>query len=162
MKKILAVILATLMLTLAIVPAVHAEEIAATVETYETNSTIEYFEDGSYMVTTIKESPTARSRVYIKVGEKTVDLYNSDDVLQWTYKLIGKFKVVDGATVACTESSYTSDIYVDAWSLTAHNNYISNNMAYGTATYKKKVLFITTSTQDIEGSIACDVYGNIR
>ena len=162
MKRIFAVILVALMLTLAIVPAAQAEEIAATVETYETNSTIEYFEDGSYMVTIIKESPTARSRVYTKVGEKIVHLYDSDDVLQWTYKLVGKFKIVSGVSVACSESSYTSDIYVDEWSLTAHNNYISNNIAYGTATYKKKVLFITTSTQDIKGSIGCNVYGDIN
>ncbi len=162
MKKILAVILTTLILTFATIPAVYAEDTTYTImETYETDSIIEYFEDGSYMVTTIKQSPTARSASYIKVGEKIVDLYDSKDNLQWTYKLIGRFDVVEGVSAVCIESTYSSQIYVNAWSLTTHNNYTSSNIAYGTATYKKKVLFVTTNTHDIEGSIGCDIYGNV-
>lgn len=165
MKKILTVILAALMLTLAIIPAAQAEEVANVAETYETDSTtVEYFEDGSYMVTTIKESPvtrSARSKSYVKVGVKTINLYDSDDVLQWTYELTGRFQVVEGESAVCIESSYTSNIYVKAWSLTAHNNYTRSNIAFGTATYKKKVLFITTSTQDIDASIGCDINGNV-
>ena len=162
MKKILTVILAALMLAFATIPAVYAEDAAAMTETYETDSIIEYFEDGSYMVTTIKQSPVARSRSYTKVGEKIINLYDSDNVLQWTYKLVGNFDVVEGVSAVCTESSYTSQIYVSSWSLTAHENHTSNNIAYGTATYKKKVLFITTSTQDINASIGCDINGNVN
>jgi len=161
MKRIFTVILAALMFTLATVPAIQAEETTGSAELYETGSTVEYFEDGSYTVTTVRESPTARSKSYVKVGEKTIDLYNSDNELQWTYKLIGKFRVDEGVSVVCTESTYTSDIYVKSWSLTAHNNYTRNNLAFGTATYKKKVLFITTSTQDVDASIGCDINGNV-
>lgn len=162
MKKFLAIILTTLILTFATIPAVYAENTANTaMKTYETDSTIEYFEDGSYMVTTIKQSPTVRATAYTKVGEKIVDYYDSDNNLQWTYKLIGTFDVVEGVSAVCTESTYSSQIYVKGWSLTAHNNYTSNNIAYGTATYKKKVLFVTTHTQDINGSIGCDIYGNV-
>lgn len=163
MKKILAIILTSLILTFTAIPAVYAENTAnTTMATYETNSTIEYFENGSYMVTTIKQSPTARSTTYTKVGEKIVDYYDSDNNLQWTYKLIGTFNVVEGISAVCTKSTYSSEIYKSGWSLTAHNNYTSNNIAYGTATYKKKVLFITTHTQDINGSIGCDIYGNVN
>lgn len=163
MKKILAIILTSLILTFTAIPAVYAENTANTaMATYETHSTIEYFEDGSYLVTTIKQSPAARSTTYTKVGEKIVDYYDSDNNLQWTYKLIGTFNVVEGISAVCTESTYSSEIYKNGWSLTAHNNYTSNNIAYGTATYKKKVLFITTHTQDINGSIGCDIYGNVN
>ena len=163
MKKILAIILTSFILTFTAIPAVYAENTANNaMATYDTNSTIEYFEDGSYMVTTIKQSPTARSTTYTKVGEKIVDYYDSDNNLQWTYKLIGTFNVVEGISAVCTESTYSSEIYKSGWSLTAHNNYTSNNIAYGTATYKKKVLFITTHTQDINGSIGCDIYGNVN
>lgn len=162
MKKFLAIILTALFLTFTTIPAVYAESNTNTaMETYETDSMIEYFEDGSYMITTIKQSPTARSATYTKVGEKIVDYYDSDNKLQWTYKLIGTFDVVEGVSAVCTESTYSSQIYEKAWSLTAHNNYTSSNIAYGTATYKKKVLFITTNTHDIEGSIGCDIYGNV-
>ena len=130
MKRIFTVILAALMFTLATVPAIQAEETIGSAGLYETGSTVEYFEDGSYTVTTVRESPTARSKSYVKVGEKTIDLYNSDNELQWTYKMIGKFRVDEGVSVVCTESTYTSDIYVKAWSLTAHNNYTRNNLAF--------------------------------
>lgn len=159
MKKIISFILTTLLLTFATIPAIYAEKNA--METYETNLITQYYEDGSYTVTTIRQSPTSRSATYTKVGEKIVDLYNSDDKLQWTYKLIGTFDVHEGVSVVCTDSTYSSVIYEKSWSLTAHDNSYSDNIAYGTATYKKKVLFITTNTHDIDASIGCDIYGNI-
>ena len=68
MKRIFTVVLAALMFTLATVPAIQAEETTGSAELYETGSTVEYFEDGSYTVTTVRESPTARSKSYVKVG----------------------------------------------------------------------------------------------
>ena len=47
MKRILTVVLAVLMFTLATVPAIQAEETTGSAELYETGSTVEYFEDGS-------------------------------------------------------------------------------------------------------------------
>lgn len=162
MKKILAIIFTTILLISATIPAVYADIDANTLSSnYETTSITEYYEDGSYTITTIKQSATGRSTTYTKVGEKIVDLYNSDDELQWTYKLIGTFYVNEGVSVVCTESTYSSAIYEKSWSLTAHDNSYSNNIAYGTATYKKKVLFITTNTHNIDVSIGCDVYGNV-
>ena len=51
MKRIFTVILAALMFTLATVPAIQAEETTGSAGLYETGSTVEYFEDGSYTVT---------------------------------------------------------------------------------------------------------------
>lgn len=165
MKNILVTILAVIMLTFATTPVIHAENTTANiVESHEIDSLIEYFDDGSYLITTITtttQSSVTRSTSYTKIGEKRVDYYDSDDNPQWTYKLIGRFNVVEGVSAVCTESTYSSEVYAKGWSLTAHNNYTSSNIAYGTATYKKKVLFITTNTHDIEGSIGCDIYGNV-
>lgn len=160
MKKFLAIIFTTVILVCSIIPVVHADSNTMNY-LYETSSYTEYFEDGSYTVTTIKQSPTGRSTTYTKVGEKHVDLYNSSDVLQWSYTLIGTFYVNEGVSVVCTESTYSSTIYENSWSLTAHDNSYSNNIAHGTATYKKKVLFVTTNVRDVDVSIGCDIYGNV-
>lgn len=160
MKKFFTFILAVTILCCSIIPSVSAETNALD-STYETSSYTEYFEDGSYTVTTIKQSPTGRASTYTIIGNKHVDLYNSKDEIQWAYTLIGTFVVNQGVSAVCTESTYSSVVYEKSWSLTAHDNSYSNNIARGTATYKKKVLFITTNTHDIEAAIGCDVNGNV-
>lgn len=125
------------------------------------STTIEYFDDGSYMVTTIEESTTPRVSELTKTGSKTLNYYNPDDELVWKYVLTGKFYVVMNVSAECIESTYSYTIYDDSWSLTAHNNYCSANVAHGTATFKKKVLFITTSTQNIEETLTCDLRANL-
>lgn len=119
------------------------------------------------MVTVIRQSPitkstrSTKSTTYTKLGEKIVNLYDSKDNLQWTYTLTGTFKVNEGVSAVCTNSTYSSVIYEKSWSLSAHENSYSDNIAYGTAVYKRKVLFITTNTYDIDVSIGCNIYGNI-
>lgn len=156
MKKLIS-ILTIVMLLLSSSCFVHASE--ASNSTVSTD--IEYFDDGSYMVTTIEESATPRASELTKTGSKTVDYYNSDDELLWRYVLTGKFYVVINVSAECIESTYSYTIYDDNWSLTAHDNYGEANVAYGTATFTKKVLFVTTSTQDIEVALTCDLRANL-
>lgn len=158
MKKTLSIILAIFSLLFAFSFSISASD---QLTTTDTDTYIEYYEDGSYSVTTVTQSPAARATTYIVTGEKVVNLYNSGDELQWTYTLIGKFTVVYGESVVCTSSTYTYEIYHSGWSLTAHDNTYRNNIAGGTATFKKKVLFITTNTIDVDVEIGCDVYGNV-
>ena len=158
MKKIISVFLLTVFFMIALVPTVSAN--CAEEQLINTSSHIEYYEDGSYTVITVKQiSPITRSNVY--TAEKLVHLYNSKDELQWTYTLIGTFLVDYGISVVCTDSTYSYIIYNDSWSLTAHSNSYYDNLAVGTATFKKKVLFITTNTHDIEAEVGCDIYGNL-
>ena len=150
MKKLLAFVLTTILLTSVFVSAIYAANNADSIYSEnKTTSYTEYYEDGSYTVTTITQSPKARSSSYTLVGSRIVDLYNNKDELQWRYTLHGTFYVVEGVSATCTESTYSSEIFDNAWSLTAHSNDYSNNIAHGTATYKKKVLFITTNTHDV-------------
>lgn len=158
MKKTISIIFVVLSMLFSVLLSFPAN---AQLMIVETNSYIEYYEDGSYSITTIKQSPVARASTYVVTGEKIVDLYNSSDELQWTYILIGKFSVAYGESVVCTSSTFTHEIYNSGWSLTAHNNTYRNNIACGTATFKKKVLFITTNTYDVDAEIGCDVYGNV-
>ena len=160
-KRIFAIFLLVCMLAALFVPAYAAAPTATEAEFEVCSTNIEYFEDGSYLVTTIKETPSSRATVYSKSGSKDVTLYNSDDEVQWIYTLIGTYTIETGVSVVCTNSTFTYTIYEDKWSLTEHSNSYSENKAYGTAIFKKKVLFITTSTQNVHGYVECDAYGVI-
>ena len=160
-KTIISIFLLVCMLAALFVPAYAAEPTATEAEFEVCSTNIEYFEDGSYLVTTIKETPSPRASVYSKSGSKDVTLYNSNDEIQWIYSLIGTYTIETGVSVVCTNSTFTYTIYQNNWSLTDHTNSYSENKAYGTAVFKRKVLFITTSTQNIEGYVECDVYGVI-
>ena len=166
MKKIFLVFLMILCATSGCITTVVAASPAdvATIDTTslgESSASVEYFEDGSYLVTTIQSTPTPRASVYTKNGTKEVTLYNSSDEVQWIYYLVGTFTVETGVSSVCTNSTFSYTIYDNSWSLTDHSNSYSGNAAYGTAVFKRKVLFITTSTQNIDARVMCDVNGVI-
>ena len=165
-KTFLSVLLILCVLCSISIPAFAAMPVSEVVEVdihslTEVTKTVEYLEDGSYLVTTIKTSPTPRAEVYSKSAAKEVVLYNSSDEIQWNYFLIGTFTIETGVSCVCTNSTYSYNIYDNSWSLTDHSNSYSGNAAYGTAVFKRKILFITTSTQNIEGAVVCDAYGVI-
>lgn len=160
MKKLLSIILATVCLIVVAAPCVYADD-AVLYSSVEENTYTEYYDDGSYMVTTIREYATPRATTYTKTAEKIANLYNSSDELQWTYKLIGTFTVESGVSSVCTNSTYSCNIVASGWSLTAHDNSYSGNEAYGTATLKKKVLFITVQTSEVDMKMRCDANGVI-
>ncbi len=160
MKKIISILM-FLCVIITIVPTAYAED-NVQYDSQDVITETEYLDDGSYIVTTIRQTPTARASTYTKYGEKVVELYNSSDELQWTYILTGTFQVTTGVSAVCTDSVFYVGINDSSWHLTDHNNSYSGNTAYGTATLKKKVLFITTTTYDIDASVSCDADGNIR
>lgn len=157
MKKVVCLIIALLMLSTTTILPISSLNTQNEFLLLSTS----YNDDGSYFVTTLENITTSRSTTQTITGRKNIHLYNSSDELVWTYTIIGTFSLVKGVSVQCTNSTYSSVIYDDAWSLTSHNNYCSGNIAYGTATYKKKVLFITTNTYDINAELGCDINGNL-
>ena len=143
------------------VPVSAAETTANTEALTVSSVDVEYFEDGSYLVTTIKEGPTARGEVYSKNGYKDITVYNQDDEVQWIYTLVGTFTVETGVSVVCTDAYHYYEIYDTSWKETEHREWYEGNVAYGDSVFKRKVLFITTSTQEIYAHVACDAYGVI-
>ena len=159
MKKILCSFITIVMLTLSTISPTNAQSPQEDLRDAHSSS-ITYNDDGSYFVTTVEIISSSRATAQTVSGIKNVHLYNSSDELVWTHTIVGTFTLVKGVSVQCTNSTYSSTIYDDSWSLTAHDNYYSGNIAYGTATYKKKVLFITTNTYDVNAGLKCDVNGN--
>lgn len=162
MKKSISLLLAVFILALCtpISSIAQTNPVECSNECYDTYTYTEYFEDGSYLVIRTEQTPSPRATTYTKTGRRYVYLHNSDDELQWEYVLVGTFKVTTGVSAVCTNSTYEYTIYNDSWSLTDHGNSYSGNVAYGTATFKKKVLFITTSTRNVDVTLTCDANGN--
>ena len=159
-RTIFAIVLLGCLLFSFVVPA--AAETTVNIEDLTVSSvTVEHFEDGSYLVTTIRENATPRGEVYSKRASKDVVLYNQDDEVQWIYTLVGTFTVETGVSAVCTDAYHYYEIYNTKWKETEHSEWYSGNIAYGESVFKKKVLLITTSTQEIHAQVICDAYGGI-
>lgn len=163
MKRIIYLILTFTLFIVSLLPVSATNENAIAYPSLGSPQ-ITYYDDGSYTKTTVEIigcSSNARSTTKTIEGQKEIELYNSSDELVWVYTLIGTYKVVVGQSATCLNSTYLYTIYDSKWSMTAHDNYCSANVAYGTATFKKKVLFITTNTYNIDAELGCDVNGNL-
>ena len=126
------------------------------------NEEIEYYPDGSYTVITLTEDEgiTSRGTVYSKSGSKKFSHYDSNK-LAWEFTVNGTFTVTTGVNAMCTASSYSVNIFNDAWSNKSASTYEYSNQAIGNATFTKKVLFVTTDTQDCQVILSCDANGQL-
>ena len=68
---------------------------------------------------------------------------------------------MEGVSATCTNATYTQTINDGYWHFSDGNAYAENNVAHGLGTFKKKVLFITLKTYNIDISVTCDAYGNL-
>ncbi len=166
MKKILSTLLAAACLIACFTLISSANDISSPVLASEELISVEYFEDGSYLVRTRKQSSfttpfSAKGAIFEKTGSDDFDYYFSDNSLQWTYTIHGIYTVETGVSATCISSTYTFTAHKSGWSLTNPNNSYAGNTAYGSGTAVKKVLFVTTHTHTFNVSLSCDVYGNL-
>ncbi len=167
MKKII-----TVLLLLSILCAFSLPTYAAGAEGEETNignTQVVYFDDGSYVVTTLEvetigsgDSGIAPASTTQTIqGTRTAIWYSDDGDTEWEYILIGLYTVELGVSAVCTSASYTKTIYKSGWKFSDGSATAEGNVAYGGGVFKKKVLFITTKTATVDISITCDIYGNL-
>lgn len=155
MKKTLSLALAVVMLlsVLSVVAFAQAEDAVVT-------ESVEYLEDGYYIVTTVTEeagNSLARA-TSTKTGSKTATLYNSDDEALVTLKLTGTFTYT-GSSASCTMASTSYTIHNSAWKVTSATASRSGNKAIGNFTAKKYVLGIVTQTRNETLTITCSNTG---
>lgn len=162
MKKIIsiALVMAVIMSVCSFSASAQSEEIVLNERIIST--TTEYLDDGTIIEITVSESdngvmPLADS--YVKSGYKTYTCKNSDGTELWWFKLTGQYDVTTGVSAVCTHASYTYSILNDNWSLDTASTSKSGNKATGTATFKRKVLFITAETKDVSISLTCSNTG---
>lgn len=156
MKKILSFVFSFVMIFAASTVVAYAERESVV------SQTIEYLEDGSYIVTTIAEEynvAIART-TYSKTGSKTVTIYNSDDEKMVQLKLTGIFNYT-GSSATCTSASTSYTVYNDNWKVTSATASKSGNKATGNFTSKRYTLLIPVETVNSTVTITCSNSGTL-
>lgn len=77
--------------------------------------TIIYFEDGSYVITTVTEDAGSARASGTKSGKKERSYYNSADELVFVFRVHGSFTYT-GTSVKATDADYSYTIYSSDWS----------------------------------------------
>lgn len=166
MKKRIFSILLAFLLVFTLTPSAFA---ACDIEFVHKNKTeIVYLNNGSYITITLiaKDISTLSltstdSATFTKAGNKVVTCRDKKGNLEWEYTLFAEFSVVENVSATCTSATYSQTIYASDWSFSNGNATKAGNTAYGVGTFKRKVLFVTVDTANIDISISCDVNGNL-
>lgn len=155
MKKIISIVLLVLMFVITL--GTYASAVSEANEaTYTTSTT--YFEDGSYIITTIFEESSITRATSSKTGQKTATFYNSDNVAQWSATLKGTF-TCNGSSATCTASSITHKIYSSNWKIASASATKSGNKATGKATAKRYLVGIPVQTNNRTITLTCSASG---
>ncbi len=156
MKRIASFFLAVLML-ISVPCTVFAEE--TMIEPYESSS-VEYFSDGSYMVTEIETPGISLMSTSTITASKSTKYYSSKDVLQWTVKLTATFSYT-GSSATCTKSSISHTIYNSKWKVKSATASRSGRTATGKYEIKYYFLGVPTATRSGTIKISCSNTGVI-
>lgn len=152
MKKALRSILA-----IALIASVLCVSVSA-VGPIKSQTTITYFDDGSYSVSYMLSSarPATRASTAVTDGVKAVEYYNSSDELCFIFTVIGTFSY-NGRTATATSSDYDYEVFVSGWSLGSADSYCSGNTAYAEGTFER---FLSRDVV-VETSLSCSPDGNL-
>lgn len=136
MKKILTLLLVTLLLSQIADTKIHAQT------RQNTNKQTEYFDDGSYTITFITDAvPDAFSCISVMAGTKTVtktkttEYYNSSNQLMWSIQVIGTFTYGNGSA-SCTKSEAVATSHYEYWKLFNKSTSKKGNQAMASVTAK--------------------------
>ena len=164
MKRVLSFILVLCVMLSAFAAPVNAQTPDTDSNEKIVSRTVEMLDDGYLLETVVTEEITevaARANEYVRAGSVTRNLKNSDGDVLCNFTLRGQYDVVEGVSSVCTLAKYSYNIYDSSWSLDSASTSKSANKAIGNATFKKKVLFITTDTKSFTLTLTCDKYGNL-
>lgn len=157
MKKIFSVLISFTLLFLLAFNTLALNE-TAEIKVY---SSVEYFEDGSYIETEIIEGFSSASSIESrtsKLGRKRLTYMNSDGDVEWTATLSGTF-TYDGSTCTCTSTGITYSIENTKWKIPSATSSKSGNRAIGNVTAKYYVLGLNTKTVNEVITLTCSATG---
>lgn len=124
-----------------------------------TDTEIQYYDDGSYLVIVTEESISPFSSG-TKSKSKTGYFYENEDELQWSVTLTATFSYT-GSSARCTDTDTSYKIYDSAWKITETKVGKAGNKATAIFTAKKYWIGIITSTRTLTLTLTCDNNGNI-
>ena len=152
MKRFFFAVLTLLLLICLLPQQGFATEVTAA------EGSVVYFEDGSYMVTTIQETGSRASGT--KTWTKTRTYYNSSDVMEWQILLTGTF-TYNGTSATCANAACDVEVYANNWYVVSQSAEKNGNAASCTVTMGKTFLGITISKPVHTLTITCDKDGNL-
>ena len=154
MKKLLT----ALVLSLAFISGCLSFPVAAqnTITDYSYTE-YEYFDDGSYLATTVTVY-AGISRSSTKSGSKTTTYNDSTGAVVWSYTVNGTFTYT-GSSATCTYVSDTYSVNSSNWSVISHSCSKSANNAVGTATAKCSVSGVIKNTVPLSVTLTCSPTG---
>ena len=121
---------------------------------------IEYFPDGSSIVTQIFEDEIISSKGTVtKSGSKTAAYRDSNNNILCSFTIHGTFSVNTGVSATCTAASYSYTAPGSGWSLKTASATKSGSSAVGTSTFVKKVLLVTVDTRNLNCTLTCSKNG---
>ena len=126
----------------------------------ETINDIEYFEDGSYAITSIIINHSFLSTSNSITRTKKYEFYDNTNQLCWAAFLTASF-TYNGTTSSCTIVSKSTTIYNSSWRCTASSCNKSGATATGNYTFKRYVTLIPVQTVNKTLTLTCDKNGNI-
>ena len=128
----------------------------------QTNSVVEYFEDGSYTVTCIEDistKPEIGLFSTTKTKSKTVTYYNAENVAKWYVKVTGTFTYGNG-TSKCNSSSVAAESYATIWKISSKSASKSGNTASANAIAKQYFDGTVVKTIDRTVTLTCSPTGD--
>lgn len=158
MKKLMALLL-SLVTVLSMTCVAFAGEMPTTTNTYPVE--YEYFDDGSYIVTTITEEPSlslART-AHSKTGSKTARYCSNSGSTLWSVTVTGSFSYT-GSSATCTSSSVSASSSNSAWKINSKSASKYGATAKATAKayqYNSDGKYLTSVTKTV--SLTCSING---
>lgn len=125
------------------------------------NSSIEYLDNGDYLVITITQDSALAATRSTKTtsGSKKVSYMHNDTVL-WTVTVSGKFSYT-GSTATCTSASVSTTCPSSSWKVTNKSSSRSGNTAIARATGKNYLLGVCIQTVDRTVKLSCSSSGKL-
>ena len=124
------------------------------VTTATPNYTIQYLENGDYIITEFCDSDTTLRTPTSKSKKSTYYAANHNPIFAIT--ISASFDYTYGVRASATSANAIVNIADSSAVFKSKNSYVSGNTAYGTAT----VLY-QGSNKTLNINMSCDIYGNI-
>lgn len=156
MKKILATLIICAMILSIMQPT--------TTYAYETETTVEYLENGDCIETiiiTITSTAETRASSVTKKGTKTTNYKNSDGDVLWSISVTGTFTYVSGSSCTCTAVSGSAVSNSSSWKVSTAKTSKSSNKATASTTATKYLAFLKVDSIERSVTLTCDTYGNL-
>ena len=151
-KKLSVLFLCLLMLFSCPLTALASEN-----ETTEVD--VEYFDDGSYLVTETTFDNTL-TRASTKSATRRLTYFNANDVSEWYFELSATFSYT-GSSVTCTRADVATKIYNDQWKVKDTSRTKAGGKATGTIEIKYTVMGVTIKTVTKTLILTCSRDGTI-